>query len=111
MNQLLDETNEVLTPQKTFSKLAFGTAIFSAILVFYYFSQIPSEMKASDIGKPFISPIFAPMMSISCLLGFVFTVISFIKKEPSSIIKWIAALINFVPPLIGILVNIYDFMR
>jgi hypothetical protein len=107
MNQLLDETNEVLTPQKTFSKLAFGTAIFSAILVFYYISQIPSEMKASDIGKP----IFAPMMSISCLLGFVFTVISFVKKEPSSIIKWIAALINFVPPLIGILVNIYDFMR
>lgn len=32
--------------------------------------------------------------TISCLLGFVFTLLSFIFREPSSIIKWLAGILN-----------------
>ena len=100
INQILDETTEVLILKKTFSKWAFGTAIITTTLIVYYATQIPSEMKASDVGKPFIPLEFASIMLLSCLLGFVFTIISFVKKEPSSVIKWAGAIINIIPFLI-----------
>jgi hypothetical protein len=111
MNQILDETDKALTPQKTFSKWAFGTAITTAILMFYYLTKITSDIKVSEIDKPVITPIYDILISLSCLLGLVFTVISFVKKEPSSVIKWIAAVINIAPLLIVIWANIVDFLR
>jgi hypothetical protein len=111
MDQILDETDKALTPQKTFSKWAFGTAIVTATLIIFYISQIPSEIKVSELNKPSISTMLGPIMSISCFLGFVFTIISFVKKEPSSVIKWIAAVINIAPLLIIIWANIVDFLR
>ena len=112
MNQILDETEDVLIPKKTFSKLAFGTAINTGILLFYYFTKITSDIKVSDISKPIFTPTFDIILSLSLLLGLVFSIISFVKKEPSSAIKWIAAIINIAPLLLVILVNIYDiFLR
>lgn len=96
MNQILDENEQALVPKKTFSKLSFSTSIITVILMFYYMSQIPSEIKVSDMDKPFISPLFAIAMLLSCALGFVFALISFVKKEPSNAIKWMGGVINII---------------
>jgi hypothetical protein len=102
MNPILDDTQKPLIASTLFSKLSFATAIITAILMVYYMSQIPSEVKASDIGKPFIAQEFVLAQLLFCALGVIFTITSFVKKEPSNLIKWMGAIVNFLPVLIFI---------
>ena len=96
MNQLLDESENIPILKKTFSKLSLGTSIITAILMLYFMSEIPSETKVEDIGKPFVSTLFVGLMLLFCVLGFIFTIISFAQKEPSTLIKWVGAVINTI---------------
>jgi hypothetical protein len=96
MNQLLDESENISILKKTFSKLSFATSIITAILMLYIMTKIPSEIKVNDIGKPFISPLFAMLMLLFCALGFIFTILSFVKKEPTTLIKWVGTVINMI---------------
>jgi hypothetical protein len=92
MNEILDSIEEEIRP-KTFSQLSFGTALITICAFVYVNNLMPSDMKLSD-GFPVVNPVLIWTMRLNFLLGFVCTVISFIKKEPSSKVKWIGGIVN-----------------
>jgi hypothetical protein len=94
MSQVIDEIEKISAPKKTFSKLSF---IISIVTVLLYVSAYRLRLsEESDFFKPssneFIYAIFTELMSI--IVGFIVAIISFIKKEPSTIIKWIGGVLN-----------------
>jgi RsiW-degrading membrane proteinase PrsW (M82 family) len=99
MNEILDKIEEEKIVKKTFSILSFGMTIVIFTLFLYFNSLIPTEIKASDGFKnriPENHEELAIVVKLSCMLGFVFSILSFVKKEPSSLIKWIGAIINIL---------------
>ena len=92
MNEILDSIEEEIRP-KTFSKLSFGTAVITIGAFVYSNNLIPPNMKLSE-GFPVVNPVLIWAMRLNFLLGFIFTVISFVKKEPSSKVKWIGGIVN-----------------
>jgi hypothetical protein len=93
MNEILDRIEEEIRP-KTFSKWSFGTALIIMGLYTYMSSLVPSEMQFNAGGFPMIPLVLTWAFRLSCLLGFIFTILSFVKKEPSSMMKWIGAIVS-----------------
>jgi hypothetical protein len=94
MNPLLDEVEKAKKPTKIFQRMALGTGILTIILIAALMSFIPSEMRPSDIGKPIFPIGLLAFALLSCVGGFAFSLLSFIKKEPSTVVKWLGGFIN-----------------
>lgn len=115
MNEILDEI-EVETAKKTFSNLSFGIGIFNIIVLFYFsIPLIKSFFNTTGIettgGLPRIPLIFKWTMNIFQILGYTFAVLSFVKKEPSSKMKWIGGVLNMLLFLFSISVTIIALLR
>jgi hypothetical protein len=108
MSEILDTIEEEM-PNMVFSKLSFGMAIITSTLLSYFFSILPSEIKASEL--PFFHPALIWITSLSAPIGFLFSIISFVKKEPSSIIKWIGGIINTLIFLLFAVVFVMMFKK
>jgi hypothetical protein len=104
MNEILDSIEEEIRP-KTFSQLSFGTALITIGAFVYFNNLIPSNMKLSD-GFPVVNPVLMWTVRLNFLLGFIFTVISFVKKEPSSKVKWIGGIVNALVFVLCLVVGI-----
>ena len=95
MEELLDVIDENENkPDKVFSRLSFVMAVFTTGLLLYFNHLIPTDVKTE--GFPVVSPAIIWLARLSGPLGFVFSVISFVKKEPRSVLKWIGASVNTI---------------
>ena len=109
MNNILDEIEEKTIKQKIFSKLSFGILCLTITLFLYLYVQIPSQIKASE-GFPVIHPTLIWGLRLSCILGFVAAVLSFVKKEPSSMLKWVGGIFNILIFLLFLGVMLLPFV-
>ena len=92
MKGILDEI-EKRNNSKKFSKLSLMISMITFGLSGYLFSSIPRTIKVSEgYSEPPIMIIVAT--ELFCLLGMIMMILSFTKKEPSTRIKWIGAILN-----------------
>ncbi len=92
MDDILDEI-EVRNTKKTFSILSLVNALSVIGLLGYFSTIFPTQIKASDyLIEPPVVLITA--IQILCLTGVLFTVLTFVKKEPNSLIKWLGTILN-----------------
>ena len=98
MSEVLDEIEKIKDAKKIFSRISFGFAVIAIIFLIYAFTQIPSDMRVADIGKPlpqtFIYANFAAAWSV--LFGTIMAIISFVRKEHESFLKWVSSIFNIV---------------
>jgi hypothetical protein len=94
MNQLIDEIEKMTVVKKTFSKLSFIISIVTVLLCCYAYRLILLEKP--DIFKPLSNEITYATYAglLSTIVGFIVAIISFIRKEPSTIVKWIGGVLN-----------------
>ncbi len=93
--EILDEVRNRQNENKTYSILSFIFGLSTVFLIGYIFAQIPTKLTASErFSQPSIYLING--MRISCILGITLAILSFTKKEPSSILKWAGATLNFL---------------
>ncbi len=92
MNEILDEI-EVKNKNKTYSRLSFINSLLNIGLISYHIAGIPRMVKASE-GFPEPSKILITATLVFCLTGILMTILSFVKKEPSTLIKWLGAILN-----------------
>lgn len=92
MNEILDEI-EIKNTQKKFSKLSLMTALINLGLFSYLFLSIPKTIKVNE-GIPEPPMIIVIATQIFCLVGIITTTLSFMKKEPSTLFKWVGAILN-----------------
>jgi hypothetical protein len=94
MNQIIDEIEKMPVVKKTFSKLSFIISIVTVLLYCYVYRLILLEKP--DIFEPssnkFTYAAYAGFLST--IVGFVMAIISFMRKEPSTIVKWIGGVLN-----------------
>lgn len=96
MKDILDTTiPEPNPPVPTFSKLAFMVAILNLGLISYIIWSMPTTIIASE-GVPVPNDFLIIGSRITIILGFLFSVISLVRKEDAVYLKWIAAWINFL---------------
>ena len=84
-----------LMEKKTYSKLSFVFSLVSTVIVGYFLSLLPSKIGVNEF-VPAPSPFIVVATTLTSILGFLFTVLSFARQEPSSPIKWIGGSINTV---------------
>ena len=96
MNQVLDEIEKTSSPPKTFSKLSFSFSIITICVMMYALSLIPTELAVKDFFAPISTELMYATYAIilSSLIGFIMAIISFVKNEPTTIIKWIGGILN-----------------
>lgn len=89
---------EGLKPQRTFfSKASFIIAILNISLFVYVISLIPARITAKNgMTLPSHWGIIVAMLCISCLLGFVISIIALARKENMTFYKVIGCVINFI---------------
>jgi hypothetical protein len=109
MNNILDEIDNDTIRTKTFSKLSFGMALFMLILGAYFNSLIPENV--AQEGFPIVSPMLIWLGRLSIPISFIFSVISFIKREPSSFIKWAGGIFNTLIVIIAAFVLLFWFKK
>jgi hypothetical protein len=95
MHPILDEIDSKPNTQKTFSKLSFVAALVTILLTVYLFNLMPDKIVVGR-GVPVIPFKLIFIIQVTCLLGFVFAIISLVKKEPSSVFKWIGGIFNIL---------------
>lgn len=91
--EVLDEIHRKQNSLKTFSYLSFFAGCILIVLFIIMISLFPATYTARE-GLPTPSIYLINAIRISSIAGFIFTLLSFINKEPSGIIKWSGALIN-----------------
>jgi hypothetical protein len=109
MNEILDHNPNENTPKSNlFSKLAFGCAviIISCLIIVF---KMTSVIKASDgLNAPKNFKYVGGLMLVSIILGFVFSLLSYSRKEKLKYFKPIAIVINslsFVLIVLMIIIN------
>ncbi|MDX1940999.1 MAG: hypothetical protein SFU99_10640 [Saprospiraceae bacterium] len=95
MNPILDEIENKNMSRITFSKLSFGVSIITTFLVIYLIGQIPSTIKVSE-GIPQPPMFIVAATNIFCIVGLLFTILSFVKREPSRLFKWMGGILNII---------------
>ena len=92
MEEILDDI-KVKNRKRTFTRISFVCALITLITLLYLMSSLSGNITASEgIPKP---PIFLlRAIQIMSVLGMIFTGMSFIKKEASTWLKWIATIAN-----------------
>lgn len=96
MKDILDTSiTESNRPAPTFSKLAFMVAVLNIGLIGYIIWSMPTTIKASE-GVPVPNEFLIIGSRITIILGFLFSVISLVRKEDAVYFKWIAVWINFL---------------
>jgi|GEM_PF-5271514 len=82
------------TQSKLFSRLALFFAIVSvAICCIIFYLTLSSSLEGIGLTLMFQT---ALILRFTCLFGVICNVISFIRKEPRSVVKWLGAIINFL---------------
>lgn len=94
MNEILDFPEGQQKRSKLFSKLSLTLAVIALFLFGYLFSQISIKVN-SDFNFS-ISTMIAYLIFTITLGGTIMTVLSFVRKEPSSWIKWVGVVLNFI---------------
>ena len=92
MNEILDE---IKTPnyQKRYSKLSLITSLVTLGLIGYLAVGIPNRMTVRE-GLPEPPMLIVIATQIFCLIGIALTILSVVKKEPSTWFKWIGGVLN-----------------
>lgn len=85
-----------------FSKLSFAFSIINVTLFSRFIYLIPSNMKTKG-GVRVISNTFILTMVLCVLVGFIFSIISLIKKEKLKYFKWTGVVLNSIVIFIIIL--------
>lgn len=95
MNNILDEIEIEKQAGKLFSKLSLVISLITLGLLCCFFLNISGQIKASE---EFLAPSMAAIIGtqVSCLSGVIITVLSFVKREPSTWFKWIGAILNIL---------------
>ncbi|MDF1697570.1 MAG: hypothetical protein P1U56_17125 [Saprospiraceae bacterium] len=98
MEEIIDDFTPPNTDRK-YSILSFSIAIISLGLNLYLFSIIPNKLTAEQ-GFP--EPPFMLIIAIYlfCIIGILYTLLSFIRKESSTFFKWVGAIMNLAIALI-----------
>lgn len=105
MTEILDET-EKITISNINSRLSFLFSIITILLIALMFTTIPTWLRNS--GKVhLIYNVSRACINISCLLGMIFTIRSFYKKENSLFLKWTGAILNTLMFIFTIYAIIY----
>lgn len=91
MNNILDE-HEIAAKkeQSLFSKLSLANALITLVLWGY---AILNMSRALREGSAIMSVVIVGIMFL-CLTGILVTLLSFLKKEPSTWSKWVGAILN-----------------
>ena len=85
MTEILDDIWEKRNEKKTLSYLSSAFALLSVISVLMVWAVIPRKIRASEsLDAPHLGNEFAIAAIVSCILGLVFAIISFKKKEQNS---------------------------
>ncbi len=79
-----------------FSTLSIIFGGLSIVAFLWMFAQTPTTMKASESLKPPLSPIIAEIYLTILSLGFISTIGSYLRREPSRYRKQIGAGLNAV---------------
>lgn len=94
MNELLDNFEENEKKTKLFSNLSCAVALLIVGIFFYINSLIsPEAQNVSDLHG-LIDYKLAVAARIAIIIGFACTIISIVRKEPSSVSKWFGGIIN-----------------
>lgn len=92
MKEILDEI-EVKNRQITFSRLSIVISFITLGLFIYLIASTPRTIKASEsLLQPSI--VIIATTQIFSLIGVTVTIISFVRKEPSTWFKWLGGFIN-----------------
>ena len=102
MDDILVDKDYVITKAPTFSRLAFACSVVAlvtfSIIVSKSFSRHPTPVKVDNF-----SVINTLILLTSLILGVIFSILSFVKKERLKFFKLTGAIMNF---LIFLLVTI-----
>jgi len=92
MKQILDAEDPIPVSSRTFSRLSFATAL----LTLFLFSQINTYIQNRDAGgQDHIPPRYlAYAVFLLGIIGPIITLLSFVRKEPNTVLKWIGAFFN-----------------
>lgn len=102
MTEILDY-NKPEQKKRIFSYLSFGVSVLSIICLYLLWIKIPRKILASEsLETPNLGTEVAIVAMISCVLGLVFSIISFAKREPNSFFKWFGLIISSIIILIFI---------
>lgn len=98
MKNIIDDVKPISQKtKKIFSKLSFTIAMIEVLLIVLLFQISWTWNLNKTIGwaENAINPIvLASLIKIFILLGILFSILSFVKKEPNSFYKWIGAILN-----------------
>ena len=108
MNEILDEI-EPKNRSNRYSKISLVSSLISVSSSLYLFLSVPKTIKAIDTIKGTYDPhpIFIISIQVFCIVGIFATVLSFMKKEKPTWIKWIGAFLNILVFAIIVVSTIY----
>lgn len=109
MSDILDEVERPTNTTQIFSKLSFGMALLLLAFGFYFNSIIPEDVLNEDL--PVVSPVLIWLVRLSIPISFAFSVVSFVKKEPSTFIKWTGGSINLLIAVLCVVVVVVWFRK
>lgn len=108
MQEILDDFKSKEPDGRIFSKLSFGISMLTLLLFVMVIFSFPSKIKVSD-GIPFFLRILIVSLQISCLIGLILTIISYMRKEKLRHFKTIGAVLNLL--LFSIMVGAIIFSK
>jgi hypothetical protein len=105
MNVILDEL-ELKNKSRLFSYLSFGLLILTIILFIVLFQYSP------ELGQTYQSGSTPPKLLVYALkfstrTGAICAVLSIIRKEPSSLLKWFSAIFNSIIIILILILKIF----
>lgn len=108
MKEILDYNFEEPPSSSLFAKLSFGSAMISLCLIGVLLSLMPSKIRVSQ-DNAFLNILWliALTFQISVLAGFIFSVISLIRKEKLKYLKWIGISLNFLYVLLIVALMVF----
>lgn len=92
MTEILDEIGKTHSSNVN-SRLSFLFSIITILLIVLIFTSVPTRLVNSE-KIHLIYNVCRVGINLSCLLGMIFTIRSFYKKENSLFVKWTGAILN-----------------
>lgn len=108
MKEILDYDFEKPPSSSLFAKLSFGSAMLSLCLIGVLLPLMPSKIRVSE-DNAYLNILWfiALTFQTSVLAGFIFSIISLVRKEKLKYLKWIGISLNFLYVLLIIALMIF----